>query len=140
MKEKKEVDKMANEYNSAFQLRIRQLLERYQEKTEELGDRATQGQFAAHLGVSLNTLRGWTRGTGQPDTDTLAHIADVENVSADWLIGRQVISNYEQDPTLRKIIDAFKNASPEKKMLLDNFADFLRYSDDTKIGKKSVSK
>lgn len=131
---------MSKEYVSAFHMRMKQLLERFQNETEKEGNRASQEEYANHLGISYNALRGWIRGIGQPDTDTLAHIADVENVSADWLIGRQVISNYEQDPTLRKIIDAFKNASPEKKMLLDNFADFLRYSDDAKIGKKSVSK
>lgn len=50
--------------------------------------RLTQQQVADKLGVSNGAISGYERGYRDPDTDTLKSLADLYEVSLDWLNGR----------------------------------------------------
>ncbi len=49
-----------------------------------------QNDFAARIGVDRTTLSSWETDRREPDLDTLSRIADMFNVSIDWLAGREV--------------------------------------------------
>lgn len=48
----------------------------------------TQDQVAESLSVPVRTYGSWERGERQPDFETLSKIADLYNVTADYLLGR----------------------------------------------------
>lgn len=50
--------------------------------------RLTQQEVADKLGVSNGAISGYERGYRDPDTDTLKSLADLYEVSLDWLKGR----------------------------------------------------
>ncbi|MHC5281121.1 helix-turn-helix domain-containing protein [Listeria kieliensis] len=65
---------------------------------ETLGDRLkkarqssnmTQQFVSSKLGVSIGTLSGYERNYRDPDTTTLAKLAQLYNVSADYLLGNE---------------------------------------------------
>lgn len=130
---------MAQEYFSTFQMRINQLMKRFMKAAEEYGGHTTQKEYAGYLGISYNTLRGWLRGSGQPDADMLVNIAATEDVSVDWLVGKKGPSD-EDNPMKRNVMEMLETASPDELSQLSSFVDFLRYSNNTKICKKSASK
>jgi len=52
----------------------------------------TQQEMAKELGISFNTYKNYeTRGKGsrEPDLETVAKIADILNVTIDFLFGRE---------------------------------------------------
>ena len=75
---------MSAEYSSKFQARMNELFRKAQDEDPKL----TKGQYASKIGTALNSLRGWLRGSGQPDAGGLARIAAAESVSVDWLVGK----------------------------------------------------
>lgn len=50
--------------------------------------RLTQQEVANKLGVSNGAISGYERGYRDPDTETLKKLADLYEVSLDWLNGR----------------------------------------------------
>lgn len=56
-------------------------------RIEELRGTKTQKEFAAFLGIPLNTYTNWTRGVTKPNSDAIVHVCTVLGVSADWLLG-----------------------------------------------------
>ncbi len=85
---------------------------------EEAKDRdyqTTQEDFANLLGATKNQLKGWLRGSGEPSTELIKKIAQVCNVSVDWLVG-----NYETNVTVSHSYDEkIKNLPPEMKRIID---------------------
>jgi transcriptional regulator with XRE-family HTH domain len=85
---------------------------------EEAKDRdyqTTQEDFANLLGATKNQLKGWLRGSGEPSTELIKNIAQVCNVSVDWLVG-----NYETNVTASPSYDErIKNLPPEMKRIID---------------------
>ncbi|MCD8355966.1 MAG: helix-turn-helix domain-containing protein [Clostridia bacterium] len=49
----------------------------------------TQAKLAEMLGVSRSTISMWEIDESQPDNDTLVKIADIFNVSTDFLLGQE---------------------------------------------------
>ena len=49
----------------------------------------TQEQVANKLGLSIGTISGYERGYRKPDPDTLNNLADLYNVTTDYLLGRE---------------------------------------------------
>ena len=85
---------------------------------EEAKDRdyqTTQEDFANLLGATKNQLKGWLRGSGEPSTELIKNIAQVCNVSVDWLVG-----NSENNVTTSRSYDEkIKNLPPEMKRIID---------------------
>jgi len=60
------------------QTRIRELREE-----KEL----TQKQLGKEMGVALNTISNWERGTREPDIATIIKLAEFFEVTTDYLLG-----------------------------------------------------
>lgn len=49
----------------------------------------TQGELAERLGLDRSTISKWEKPDGtEPDSQTIAKLADIFNVSTDYLLGR----------------------------------------------------
>lgn len=57
-------------------------------KTLRAGSGKTQEEIAQALGTSRATLANWEVDRTQPDPDTLKRLADLYDVSIDYLVGR----------------------------------------------------
>lgn len=56
-----------------------------------------QKEIASRLGVSVRTFQGWESGRTEPNIEKLIQIADLFDVSIDYLVGRTSIHSYEVD-------------------------------------------
>lgn len=69
-------------------------------RLKQLRHPLTQAEFARLLGVDRSTLASWEVGRREPDIERLAKIADLFQVSLDWLAGRETL------PTLVPLADS----------------------------------
>ena len=56
-----------------------------------------QKEIAENLNVSVRTFQGWESGRTEPSIEKLMQIADLFNVSIDFLVGRNTIHSPEVD-------------------------------------------
>lgn len=56
----------------------------------------TQGDLAKMLNTTTSNVSGWECGKWQPDNDTLIKLAEIYNVSIDYLLGREEITEEER--------------------------------------------
>lgn len=72
-------------------------------KALRIENKLTQEQLGQMISVTKVSISGYENGNRTPDTDTLNRIADVFNVSTDYLFGRTSRKNplllYETDLT-----------------------------------------
>ena len=97
-------------WKNKFHERINELWKRAKDQNHKM----TQVEYAKRLGVTRNTLMGWLRGSGQPDTDGLVRIASIENVSLYWLLGDE----RHEDKDEQVMLQLFKSLSSEYKSRL----------------------
>lgn len=64
------------------------------EKLKKLRNDLTQEELAAQLQVDRSTLASWETNRREPDIATLCRIADLFNVSLDWLVDHTPPSVY----------------------------------------------
>lgn len=50
-------------------------------------NRLTQGQLAAAMNVTVQTISNWERSRRMPDADAMRNLCMIMNVSCDWLLG-----------------------------------------------------
>lgn len=62
-------------------------MQSFGERLESLRGDKTQKQFAALIGVPINSYTNWIRGIREPSMNALIQICTRLGVSADWLIG-----------------------------------------------------
>ena len=72
------------------------MISRIKEAREILG--MSQAQFAESLGKSQRTVSAWETGIHEPSLDLLCRIADMCNVTTDYLLGRTDIKTIGKDP------------------------------------------
>lgn len=69
---------------------------------------------ADKIGVRSNTLSGYENGTRSPDPDTINKLAELYNVTTDYLLGRtenpEVSEEIEKDEIINKIATEFPDA------------------------------
>lgn len=85
-----------------------------------------QKEVAEKLKINQVTYNRYEKGEREPDNDTLKRIADFFNVTTDYLLGREVISNIESINITSEdleLLNQIKKASPDKrkaiKLILD---------------------
>lgn len=78
----------------------------------------TQEQLSSSLGISRAALSHYEKNRRQPDFDTLMKIADVFNVSIDYLFGRTARPEVTLDPKIREFVDKLELSDQE---ILDRF-------------------
>lgn len=113
---------------STFQQRINELFQREAARMATNGERMTRQDYASRVGTTVNSLRGWLAGTGQPDTSGLARISEVEEVSVDWLVGRTSAPDESTtDPRRARLIQSIKEADTQTLAQLEQFYGYLEY-------------
>ena len=116
-------------YVSIFQRRMNELYRRASDKLlEEEGERLTQVAYAKRIGTTLNSLRGWMSGVGQPDADGLARIAEVEHVTVDWLVGKSsAMQEVNDEPQRARLIKSIRDADLDTLSKLEQFYNYLEW-------------
>ncbi len=79
----------------------------------------TQEELASSLGISRAALSHYEKNRREPDTETLGKVADLFQVSIDYLVGRTHQSTATLDPDVRQFTDELELADDQ---LLDHFA------------------
>jgi transcriptional regulator with XRE-family HTH domain len=79
----------------------------------------TQEELAASLGISRAALSHYEKSRREPDTETLGKIADLFQVSIDYLVGRTPHPQTTLDPEVRQFADELELSDEQ---LLDHFA------------------
>lgn len=130
---------MSAEYSSKFQARMNELFRKAQDEDPKL----TKGQYASKIGTTLNSLRGWLRGSGQPDADGLARIAAAESVSVDWLVGKATSPlhkklGHEKEQLISRIADADLETF-DKMVQFMNYLEYEKKAKDMPGGEKESS-
>lgn len=113
---------MSTEWKSVFQNRINMLYQNAKDADYTL----TQEAYANRLGTTRNALRGWLRGSGQPDADGFAKIATVENTTVDWLVGKSDIKSPVQTIAAHRTDDPMSDLPPEAIQSIEDFKKFVR--------------
>jgi len=114
------------EWKTAFHKNINTLWERAKDKNYRLSMEA----YAAYLGTTRSSLRGWLAGKGQPDTEGLVRIATVESVSLAWLVGdKRKFGGWAQREIM--LIEKFRILSEIHKEDICAFLDHF-YKQDSK--------
>ncbi len=77
----------------------------------------SQDKLAELLGVTKQAISHWERGTREPDHETLLAIADILNVSTDYLLGHadmtaQIISQSELE-----LLELFRTTDSRQRLL-----------------------
>jgi len=88
-----------------------------------------QEDIAKYLNVDRSTVGKWENNSSKPDFEKLIKIANFFNVSTDYLLGktdnttdeqyylngetRQIAQEIKDNPELRALFDASRNATPE---------------------------
>lgn len=79
----------------------------------------TQEELATSLGISRAALSHYEKNRREPDTETLSKVADLFQVSLDYLAGRTQQANAVLDADVRKFADELELANSD---LLEKFA------------------
>lgn len=110
-----------------FAERLKQLREEKKKKDSKW----IQNYVADLLGVARPTYTAYENGTKQPPLDTINKIADIFNVSSDYLLCRTDKPNYEDieealnDPDLGIWFKNIQDASHDKREELKQFWEFI---------------
>lgn len=67
--------------------------------------RLTQAELAKVMSVSQQTVGAWETGRAIPGSDTLGDLADLFNVSTDYLLGRPEKADDQVDLDLERALD-----------------------------------
>lgn len=85
----------------------------------------TQKDICSKLSISTATLSQYENGVRQPSYDVLKNLADIYNVSTDYLLGRTDIRNFEENTIAAHTDDRTQQLSEDDRKQLDDFIDFL---------------
>lgn len=99
----------------------------------------TQNELGDKLGLDRTTISKWERhGGSEPDTDTIKKLADIFEVTSDYLLGRTDDRNSRELPeTVAPYLpEGFDELSPEAKEEVLNFIDYIMVKYGTERDKK----
>ncbi|SIR54657.1 helix-turn-helix domain-containing protein [Paenibacillus macquariensis] len=65
----------------------------------------TQEELSTLIGISRGALSHYEKSRRNPDFETLTHLADILQVSIDYLIGRKTLSQNTVDPPLQGYVE-----------------------------------
>ena len=71
----------------------------------------TQKELAEQIGIKQNSYSDWETGKNEPSLENLVKLADLFEVSLDWLFGREQMKFKKRSPT-----QLLKNAKYREKM------------------------
>ncbi len=108
------------------------IMERIKILRNKLG--ISQEVLAKNLHLAQNTLSAYERGTRDPDTDTLALIANYFNVSVDFLLDREIKETLPKREVIKLPVYG-KVAAGEPILAVDDIVDYIDvYKDEVNDG------
>lgn len=82
--------------------------------------------LAQHLGMSYHTIAKWEAGSRDPDTTVLLQLADLFNVSTDYLLGRTDFPSQLPDiEAAHRIDDPTLELPAEAKKSIQDFKEYI---------------
>lgn len=92
----------------------------FKDRLKELRKRRdlTQMELANKIGVSVSLVNAWENGQRLPSIEKQEAIADIFNVTLDYLFGRDDGSIYYFDPEVAEYAE-FLRSNPEYRVLFD---------------------
>lgn len=82
-----------------------------------LGKDMTQSALAEILGVSVQAVSKWERGTAVPDTDNIVQLSELFGVTTDYLI-KDGLDSDEDIPAVARTAEKVKNAEQSRQLLI----------------------
>ena len=101
----------------AFSERLKQLRDEKDMSREEL---------AGHLGMSYSTIAKYETGNRFPDQQTLLKIADIFDVSIDYLLGKSDYRKPLPQTVAPYLPEGFDKLSPEARKEVMDFIEYVR--------------
>lgn len=98
---------------SDFSSRLKRLRKRDNFSREGLGNR---------IGVSYSTIAKYESGTREPDFDTLNKIAEIFEVSVDYLLGKSEAQQNKESDRRRAIINKIATEFPDSDLMFNDLA------------------
>lgn len=77
----------------------------------------SQDKLAELLGVTKQAVSHWERGTRKPDQETLLAIADILNVSTDYLLGHADMTTQIITPEELELLELFRGTKQNKRLV-----------------------
>ncbi len=90
--------------------------ERLSEIRKSCGE--NQADLAAHLNVSVSTIRSWEQGKSSPSHEFLVSICQLYHISADYLLG---LSNIDPAYVQRQRLESFSKAELKELRSFENY-------------------
>lgn len=84
----------------------------------------SQIDAAKKLGISNGTLSGYERDYRDPDTNILHRMAELYDVSVDWLIGKAGKSSESDEDRKNSIINKIIMEFPDAELMFNDLASF----------------
>ena len=89
----------------------------------------TQNDLAKRIKVSQQTIGGWEIGRTEPSTELLTKMADLFDVSIDYLVGR-TNKKHEDILTAAHLDEDINKLSPEQRKAIYDFIEFQKQKID----------
>lgn len=86
-----------------------------------------QTQVRHRTGINNKTLSGYERGISEPDFETLKLLAELYDVSVDWLLGvtDDPSQKITKDQAKNVVMEKYSRLPPDKKKVIDDLIDML---------------
>lgn len=138
------------DYNNIFAVRLRELINATEKKQQEIAD---------NIGVSRQALNKWVNGETIPDIFSAAKIADLFNISTDYLTGRTGTKSVSpeiqaacevtglSEKTIKNIIKLKQAPAAEKEfarmahiidLLIDDLKNYMDCDDNAKMSMQDL--
>lgn len=108
--------------------------------------RMSQAELATHLGVTQQAVGKWERDKTSPDYTTLNKIADMFEVTTDYLLGRTpqaILSKRNHDETEQSLLKKYRALSKVGKEIINGTLNVVYLQEQQQEGhayrKKAIS-
>ena len=98
----------------------------------------SQKELAGKLNIALSTLNGYVKNHREPDYQTLKNIAAHLNVTCDYLLEYDYVSNGACTNDELDLLESYRRLNPEQKELISAQISLMRLQ-NIKKKKKSLS-
>ncbi len=88
-----------------------------------------QTELADKIGISRSSIAMYETNQRTPDYETINALSDFFNVSSDYLLGRTSIRNFEENTIAAHMDDRTQQLSEESKKKLDDYIDYLIFTE-----------
>lgn len=93
---------------------------------KDMNHKLTQREYAARFGATRNQLKGWLDGRGEPDSELMKKIAEINGVSVSWLVGESDTKSLIETTIYRRIEDSMADLPDEAISSIEEYIELIR--------------